>query len=89
MHRKDSFDALDFDDQAFFDDEIDTERGGEFDALVNDGQVNFVLDIQSGLCELVVQTGSACAFEHASAERGMNLDGCPNHQRTDFVGFHG
>jgi len=88
MHRQHPFDAFQFDDQAFFDDEIDAERGSEFDALVNDGQVNLVLEVQSGLFELVVQTGIASALEHTGAERGMNLDGSSYHQRADCVRFH-
>jgi hypothetical protein len=52
MYRKHSFNAFEFDDEAFLDDEVDAIRRSELNSFVNDRQGDLVLETQSGLRQL-------------------------------------
>ena len=72
MNRKQFFNTLHLDDQAFFHNEIDPIRRGELDTVVNDRQMHLVVDMQASRSELVKQARADGALEHSSAQCGMH-----------------
>src|SRR5438093_12165399 len=88
MNGQYSLDALDFNHETVFDDEVNPIRGGQADPLVLDRQVHLVLKMQMRCCEFVEQARIVGAFEHAGAECGLNLDGGTAHKMTGFIRLH-
>ena len=88
MHRQNAFNALEFDNEAFFDDVVDSEGSRKFDTVVDDGQVNLVFEAETSARQLVGNAGMVGAFEDSSAERRMDLQCGFNDQSTDLVWLH-
>jgi hypothetical protein len=80
------FHSLDLDNDAIFNEKVDTVSGLKFDAFINNREPHLVLEMQAVDAELVVEARLVCAFKHASAERGVHFDcGLKDSTRDDFV----
>ena len=88
MHRQHPFDAFQFDDQAFFDDEIDAERSRQLHSFVDDRQVHFVFEVETGLLQLVKQAGIVRTLEQPGAERIVHFQRRTDHRVTRFIRSH-
>ena len=57
MNWKHSFHAFDFDNEAAFDNEVDSIRNRNRDTLIHDWKFDLMLEPQACLGEFVIQTG--------------------------------
>jgi hypothetical protein len=73
MQGQQFFHSLELDDDAIFNQEVDSIPGFELNAVVSDRQADLVLKLQSGYGKLVVKAGLICALQQTCAENGMNL----------------
>lgn len=78
VDRKHSLDALDFEDEALFDDKVHAICGFQLDTLVDNREPDLLLDVEAGLDHRVMQACVAGAFEDTGAERAVNI-----HRTTD------
>ena len=88
MNRQHLFHAFDFDDQAIFDNEVNPIGGLELDSLIDNGQANLVLEMQTRLGEFVVHACVTCAFENAGTERRVHSHCRAYDDSAGFVGTH-
>ncbi len=77
-----------FDDQAVFDDVIDTVATGEAKSFIDDWQTNLVLEMQAGLGEFVIEAGIARAFKHTGTQNAVHLQPRTNDDATGLVCTH-
>ena len=85
---KQLFNTFEFNDEAVFNDEVDTIGGGELHAFVNDRQMNLVLKMQASLRQFIEQTSVVRALEEAGPECGMNSHRSTDDDVTGFIRCH-
>jgi hypothetical protein len=73
---KQFFHCFEFDDDAVFDQKVDSIAGFDPDALIHNWETNLVLEMQAVHSKLIMQTRTVCAFEKAGAQRRMDFRGC-------------
>lgn len=69
-------DGLQFDDDAVFDEKIDSVAAFELSVAVDDWQSDLVLELQTGEATFVFETGMVSALEKTRAQRGVDFDCC-------------
>ena len=74
VERQHFFHCFEFDDDAVFDKKIDSISSLDLDALVNHGQADLVLKMQSIKRKLIVQTCAVGTFQQACAKSRVNFD---------------
>ena len=57
------FHCFEFDDDAVFDQKVDSIAGFDVDALIHHWETNLVLEMQTIHSKLMMQTRTVCAFE--------------------------
>ena len=77
-----------FDDQAVFDNEIDSIRNGQPNLFVNQGETDLAFNMRSDGIQLVEQTGLICTFKGPGSDRGVHFHCGFDHRVTGFVGTH-
>jgi hypothetical protein len=75
MNRKQFFNCFDLDDDAVFNQKVDSVSAVDGDALIEDGQADLALKTQSIGGELVLQAGTVRTLKKAGTKVSVNLDG--------------
>ena len=88
VNRQQFFDTFDLDDEAIFDNEIDSIRGGEFDSAIHNRQPNLVLKLQAVFSELLADARMVGALEYACAKNAVNLHRAADDTPAGNVGMH-
>lgn len=89
MNREQLLHALDFEKQTLLHDEIHSIGRSEGDSLVDEGQTDLMLDVQTGFEHLVEEAGADRAFQHAGAERRVYAQSGLDNDMAGFVRSHG
>src|SRR5258708_2064987 len=74
MERQQRLDGLQFDDNAVFDEEIDSISGVEHHILVDNRKFDLMFETQSVSAELVLEAGVVRALKTTGSDRGMYLE---------------
>src|SRR5262245_46016299 len=73
VQRQQFFNGFDFDDDAVFEQEVDSIAGVESYAAVHDRQTNLVLKLYAARHELMAETSAVRTFQQPGSERAVNL----------------
>jgi hypothetical protein len=72
MNRMEFVYSLDFDKYAILDEIVDTEPGVNAKSVIEDGQLQLVLELQTNFPQLPAKTGVICFFEQSGAYRRVD-----------------
>ena len=89
FHGMEPFLGLAFDDDQLLDQQVGSETAIEFHFVVDERDRPLFFDAKSKLFELMCQTGAVRRFEESRTESAMNLDGCADDRRGEFIDVHG
>jgi hypothetical protein len=82
------FHTFDFEDQAVFDNEVDSISDGQLYLFVNQWQTNLVFNVQSGIAELVEHASVVRAFQGAGSDCAVHFHRSTNNGVTRFIWKH-
>ncbi len=88
MNRQENFHALQLNDEASFDNEVDAVGAFQSDAAIDNWKADLVFKAQSSLRQFVVQTRIARTLEDTGTESAMHLHRGPDHYSTRLVWLH-
>src|SRR6266850_2457408 len=72
LNRCQFFHTLHFDDEAFFDDEVDAICDWKLNLFVHHRQMYLALNVQATACQFIEKTRTNRTFEHSGAERSVD-----------------
>src|SRR5258708_38984884 len=88
MDRQHAVDALDFDDQRLFDDEVDSVCGSDVYSGIADGQAHLATIVQPRLRKLMTEALLIRTLQQAWSERCMDVHGRADHSVRNLVWAH-
>ncbi len=81
-------DGLQFDDDAVFDEKIDSVAAFKLSVTVDDWQPDLVLELQTGEAKFVFEAGMISALKKTRTQRGVDFDCCADDSVGDVVMHH-